>query len=54
MVTDKQVRLLRLKMAEGKTVEAAAAAAGMSAQRAHLEGRDAAVAGKAAPALADS
>ena len=35
MVTDKQVRLLRLKMAEGKTVEAAAAAAGMSARSAH-------------------
>jgi len=35
MVTDKQVQLLRLKMAEGKTVEAAAAAAGMSARSAH-------------------
>ncbi len=35
MVTDKQVRLLRLKMTEGKTVEAAAAAAGMSARSAH-------------------
>lgn len=30
MVSDKQVRLLRKKMAEGKSVEAAAAAAGMS------------------------
>jgi hypothetical protein len=35
MLTDKQVRLLRLKMTEGKTVEAAAAAAGMSARSAH-------------------
>jgi hypothetical protein len=35
MVTDKQVQLLRLKMIEGKTVEAAAAAAGMSARSAH-------------------
>jgi hypothetical protein len=35
MVTDKQVQLLRLKMTEGKTVEAAAAAAGMSARSAH-------------------
>jgi hypothetical protein len=35
MVTDKQVQLLRLKMAQGKTVEAAAAAAGMSARSAH-------------------
>jgi len=35
MVTDKQVRLLRLKMTEGKTVEAAAAAAGMSTRSAH-------------------
>ena len=35
MVTDKQVQLLRLKMAAGKTVEAAAAAAGMSARSAH-------------------
>ncbi len=32
---DKQVQLVRLKMAEGKTVEAAAAAAGMSARSAH-------------------
>jgi len=35
MVTDKQVQLLRLKMTEGKTIEAAAAAAGMSARSAH-------------------
>src|SRR6187402_603221 len=35
MVTDKQVRLLRLKMKDGKTIEAAAAAAGMSARSAH-------------------
>jgi hypothetical protein len=35
MVTDKQVQRLRLKMAEGKTVEVAAAAAGMSARSAH-------------------
>lgn len=35
MVTDKQVQLLRLKMAQGKIVEAAAAAAGMSARSAH-------------------
>ena len=35
MVTDKQVQLLRLKMAEGKTIDAAAAAAGVSARSAH-------------------
>jgi hypothetical protein len=35
MVTDKQVQLLRLKMTEGKTIEAAAAAADMSARSAH-------------------
>src|SRR5688572_7435197 len=35
MVTDKQVQLLRLKMAEGKTIEAAASAAGMSTRSAH-------------------
>jgi hypothetical protein len=35
MVTDKQVQLLRQKMAEGKTIEAAAAAADMSARSAH-------------------
>ena len=35
MVTDKQVQLLRLKLAENKTIEAAAAAAGMSARSAH-------------------
>ena len=35
MVTDAQVRLLRRKMAEGKTVAAAAAAAGMSERSAH-------------------
>jgi hypothetical protein len=35
MVTDKQVRLLRQKMAEGKTIGAAAAAAGMSDRSAH-------------------
>lgn len=35
MVTDKQVQLLRLKMAEGKTIEAAAAVADMSARSAH-------------------
>jgi len=35
MVTDKQVQLLRLKMKEGKTIEAAAAAADMSARSAH-------------------
>ena len=35
MVTDKQVQLLRLKMAQGKTIEAAAVAAGMSARSAH-------------------
>ena len=35
MVTDKQVQLLRLKMAQKKTIEAAAVAAGMSARSAH-------------------
>jgi len=37
MVTDKQVQLLRLrlKLAENKTIEAAAAAAGMSARSTH-------------------
>jgi len=35
MVTDRQVQLLRLKLAENKTIEAAAAAAGMSARSAH-------------------
>jgi hypothetical protein len=35
MVTDKQVQLLRLKMAQTKTIEAAAMAAGMSARSAH-------------------
>jgi hypothetical protein len=35
MVTDKQVQLMRQKMAEGKTIEAAAAAADMSARSAH-------------------
>lgn len=35
MVKDKQVQLLRLKMAEGKTIEAAAAAADMSVRSAH-------------------
>jgi hypothetical protein len=35
MVTDKQVQLLRLKMAEGKTIEAAAWAAGTSTRSAH-------------------
>ncbi len=35
MVTDKQVQLLRQKMAEGKTIEAAAAAADVSARSAH-------------------
>src|SRR5690606_34502340 len=35
MVTDKQVQLLRLKMKQEKTIEAAAAAAGMSARSAH-------------------
>jgi hypothetical protein len=35
MVTDKQVQLLRQKMAESKTIEAAAAAADMSARSAH-------------------
>src|SRR5438046_2588745 len=35
MVTDEQVRLLRKKMSEGKTIQAAAAAAGMSERSAH-------------------
>jgi len=35
MVTDAQVRLLRKKMAEGKTVMAAAAAAAMSERSAY-------------------
>jgi hypothetical protein len=35
MVTDKQVQLLRLNMAEGKTIEAAASAGGMSTRSAH-------------------
>jgi hypothetical protein len=35
MVTDKQVQLLRLKMAQKKTIEAAAVAAGMSPRSAH-------------------
>jgi hypothetical protein len=35
MVTDRQVQLLRLKLTENKTVEAAAAAADMSARSAH-------------------
>jgi hypothetical protein len=35
MVTDKQVQLLRLKMAQKMTIEAAAVAAGMSARSAH-------------------
>jgi hypothetical protein len=35
MVSDNQVRLLRKKMAEGKTIEAAAAAAGMSERSAY-------------------
>ena len=35
MVTDEQVRLLRKKMAEGKTIPSAAAAAGMSERSAH-------------------
>jgi hypothetical protein len=35
MVTDKQVQLLRLKMSAGKSIEAAAAAADMSARSAH-------------------
>jgi hypothetical protein len=41
MVTDAQVRLLRKKMTEGKTIAAAAAAAGMSERSAHTwkEGR---------------
>lgn len=36
MVTDTQVRLLRKKMAEGKTIQAAAAAAGMSERSAYV------------------
>ncbi len=35
MVTDRQVRLLRKKLAQGKTIVAAAAAAGMSEKTAH-------------------
>jgi len=35
MVTDEQVRLLRKKMSEGKPIQAAAAAAGMSERSAH-------------------
>lgn len=35
MVTDKQVQLLRLKLAENKTIETAAAAAGMSTRSAY-------------------
>ena len=35
MVTDEQVRLLRKKMSEGKTIQAAAAAAGMSERSAY-------------------
>ena len=35
MVTDEQVRLLRKKMAEGKTIASAAAAAGMSERSAY-------------------
>ena len=35
MVTDKQVQLLRLKLADNKTIECAAAAADMSARSAH-------------------
>src|SRR4051812_16281848 len=35
MVTDRQVQLLRLKLAENKSIEAAAAAADMSARSAH-------------------
>ncbi len=35
MVKDAQVRLLRKKMAEGKTIMAAAAAAGMSERSAY-------------------
>jgi hypothetical protein len=35
MVTDAQVRLLRKKMAEAKTMATAAAAAGMSEQSAY-------------------
>jgi hypothetical protein len=35
MVTDRQVRVLRSKRMEGKTLEAAAAAAGMSERAPH-------------------